>query len=754
MGTKYWKNGPWPYLSDAAGGHVYDGIYVAADSGNDANSGTNQEPVKTLQAAWDLSSDNDIIVLSEAGSYGGLAVTAVNKKLNIKIVDSTSTKTSKITNTIDIDDGVYGVGDQFISLFGVEFLLDIADSELFDFGNNDVLVDLYDTRISAYLGTQSLISAGTVRLYLEKGFIVVKQWGAGTVSNLIGYDGSIVSDNGVTCSFAVFTDFNIETSLAVSAASLTSAGVTYLARSKVFATGYVPGAIVTTGLFSSTESIWNTQYSTYGSLELFGIHDFSDNAADIRANLTTEPGALGATAMDSSGMLVHDGSIWRPFDISIANVALDPTGIIDRTTSEIIFTDGGTGSITIQPLAPATEFDVYINGVTHTYNSAQTTVLDGAEGIHWAYFDDTGTLQSVASAEPDFSNALVATSHWDATSSVFTKRADERHGIMQWITHKYLHEVIGTKVSGFTLSRLATGTGAADNDAKILLGNGVIADEDLVYNITDGFPQDLSPIAQIPIIYRDGATGVYRKLAADDYPLITASKAGSGARAHYNEFTGGVWTFSEVQDNRYMCMFLIGDNDLSEPIYAIPSQTDGRLDDMQELLFSDLNLPTNILPERVLMYKLIIRTRNSYGNTPKAYIAGVTDYRKSGITNATAITATDHNTLNNRDVLGSHPSRAVANSYVTVSDTDHVVASDENGIVYDTLTAARAIALPDAAAFPGRRIMVKDLSGNSGTHNLTVTPSIGTIDGSATFVISTGLASFHFVSYNDNWIVE
>lgn len=432
----------------------------------------------------------------------------------------------------------------------------------------------------------------------------------------------------------------------------------------------------------------------------------------------------------------------------------EPTGIPDITTSEIIFTDGGTGSITIQPKAPATSFDVYINGEKYTYSAAQTIALDGSEGKHWVYFNDLGVIQETT-VEPEFYYPFVAIGYWSADTSSFVRTANERHGVIQWTVHEYLHHNIGTKVSGFELSILSSSNGALDTDAQILIGDGTITDEDLFSAISDGSPQDLSPIAQLPILYRSGATGVWRKLTADDYPFITAAKAGAGTLVHYNYWDGATWDFAEVTSGQYTAVFVIGDNDINEPLYIVPAQSAGNLSSMENLQWTDLSIDSNALAEFCLMYKLIIRTANAYANTPKAYIHSVIDYRRSGITNATALNVTDHNTLNNRSVLGSHPAQAISiGGQHSVADADYIVASDVYLVVYDSLSAPRQVTLPDASLFPGRRIEVKDNVGTVATYNITVVPAVGTIDRAANFVINVNNSSVVFSEYDGNWIVN
>ena len=53
----------------------------------------------------------------------------------------------------------------------------------------------------------------------------------------------------------------------------------------------------------------------------------------------------------------------------------------------------------------------------------------------------------------------------------------------------------------------------------------------------------------------------------------------------------------------------------------------------------------------------------------------------------------------------------------------------------------------------GRVLRIKDIAGNAGTDNITVTPNTGTIDGSATYVLNINKAGVELTSDGTNWFV-
>src|SRR5690606_33577081 len=105
------------------------------------------------------------------------------------------------------------------------------------------------------------------------------------------------------------------------------------------------------------------------------------------------------------------------------------------------------------------------------------------------------------------------------------------------------------------------------------------------------FEQILTPIAQIPVMYRTGASGEWVKDTATNFPL----KAGT-VRPQWNEFTGGSWQTSDTSaDGNYIAMWIFATNDVREPIVAMMGQGEyadlstAQSDALYELLnFGDL----------------------------------------------------------------------------------------------------------------------------------------------------------------------
>jgi len=306
----------------------------------------------------------------------------------------------------------------------------------------------------------------------------------------------------------------------------------------------------------------------------------------------------------------------------------EPTGFPNRTDSTISRVDGSR-TFTVQPAV--TSFDFYIAGSKYTKTAAQNRTWPDAEGIHYFYFDTAGVLQTTQAFTDDLilKYALVALLYWDFTNKASILFADERHGIqMNGETHLHLHFSFGARwTDGLALQGItADGDGSSNGHAQFAVQDGAIRDEDLLFSIVNGSPQTLSPTAQIPIYYRSGAAGDWRKKTADSFPVIYQGTAGYPAaqRLPYNSYLGGVWGLTEVANANFVCVLFFGTNNLSEPFVGIQGQqfystvSDARAGAQVEIRNVILSgLPT---PEMVPIGVVIFQTATAYSNTPKARI--------------------------------------------------------------------------------------------------------------------------------------
>jgi hypothetical protein len=330
----------------------------------------------------------------------------------------------------------------------------------------------------------------------------------------------------------------------------------------------------------------------------------------------------------------------------------EPTGFVDASDSQISFTDG-TRTLSIQPTGA--NYSFWTEGTRYTKTGTDSKQITDTEGLHFFYFDISGVLQSTQSFTSDIllTYAIVAAVYWDATNNTAIYFGDERHGIvMDGETHRYLHETFGARwISGLVLGdMIVDGSGDVDSHAQFSVADGDIRDEDIEIAIVDGSPQDLDPIAQIPIFYRSGASGDWRKKTADNFPVIYSGTAGyGGTLLPWNEWTGSTWQLTEVTSGDYVLMHYFATNDVNTPIIGIQGQVEyGSIISARAGAEVELNsLFISGLPvlEFVPIATVIYQTANGYSNTPQARVRSVNasqdyvDWRGSGFTPGSGVSA-------------------------------------------------------------------------------------------------------------------
>lgn len=312
-------------------------------------------------------------------------------------------------------------------------------------------------------------------------------------------------------------------------------------------------------------------------------------------------------------------------EIDFRRETKEPTGILDRTQSTISAVEA-TRTFTITPVGDS--FKYFIRGEEFIVDSAQSIVWDDIEGLWFFHFDATGTL--IATQVPwdfEFPIAFLALIYWNATDKECVLFAEERHGlVMDWATHKRLHEVQGTEIGKDQFKNYnleIRQDGSQNSHAEFAITDGSLYDEDIKMDIVDTptptnqFEQTLSPIAKIPIYYKVASEldPQWRKIQAQNAPLALDT----GNTPFYNELIGGNWQLTNCPENEYIVQTICVTNDVREPVIALLSplsapSISGLLD---RNTFRDefLNLPfTEIAPVSFLFYQCSA----AYGNDYKA----------------------------------------------------------------------------------------------------------------------------------------
>jgi hypothetical protein len=291
----------------------------------------------------------------------------------------------------------------------------------------------------------------------------------------------------------------------------------------------------------------------------------------------------------------------------VSQVTKEPTGFPNRDDSSVSLVGR---VLTITPTG--TTFDVYIKGQKFT-KEEESIEISTDSGNHYIYYNESGVLVDNTIFDPSIfsDNALVSIVYWNNETNSHVYFAEERHGLtMDGATHTYLHTVFGARfISGLALDNFQIdGTGDDDADAQFTSDLGKIRDEDLLIEIAQQ--------NEIPILYRDGS--LWRKKAADSYPLIYSGSAGyvglDEGRIAYNYFDGTSWSLAEAGNNSFVLVHFFGTNDKDNGVVGVQGIAEyGNITDARNAASTEITSLSGLpFAEFVPVGSVIFETADSY----------------------------------------------------------------------------------------------------------------------------------------------
>ncbi len=341
-------------------------------------------------------------------------------------------------------------------------------------------------------------------------------------------------------------------------------------------------------------------------------------------------------------------------EIRAANAAKnDNTGFPTKTTSTIAFTDG-TRTFSIQPTSGS--FDFYEDSILYT-STGNTVVIDDTEGIHVIYYDE-GVLTAVVNpagnvmANIIMTKPLVSIIYWDATDNEAIYVGEERHGMqMDGNTHAYLHYSNGLVYrSGLGLNTMSVDGSGTTADAQFGIDAGGVSDEDLGLQISA-----VASTTGLPIYHMEGSTPEWKKTVVSGFSARTLDNT-SADRLAWNEYTGGSWQLSEVDNNDFVLCHVFATTEKDTPMIAIMGQNEyntkaqartGAQTEINNLILNDI-----MFPEIRPIATVIFQTNTAYASAINAKVVSTDegddfiDWRNQ-VVSRVELSTSDHNSLNN-----------------------------------------------------------------------------------------------------------
>lgn len=275
----------------------------------------------------------------------------------------------------------------------------------------------------------------------------------------------------------------------------------------------------------------------------------------------------------------------------------DPTGFVDPSAVTVTY-DSAARTITLGGTVKA-----YWHGrVIPELVAGWTSSAHGtSNGIY--YLSYNGSAYTWSNSIWTFDKLQIAFVNYGASTKWGTK---ETHGLMEWTTHKEMHETIGThRESGGTLSGYTPGSATAA-DRRPDVAQTVIDDEDIASTLAALTGHTYTQA------YLSGSDLTFVAGAADIVPL-------SGSQPYYNLLSGATWSQQPIANNDYMSVWLIAiptSGDATSQAYRyvwLEGQSSGTLASQQAASASGLVLSTlsAIAPEWVVIGQVILRYQSS-----------------------------------------------------------------------------------------------------------------------------------------------
>lgn len=229
--------------------------------------------------------------------------------------------------------------------------------------------------------------------------------------------------------------------------------------------------------------------------------------------------------------------------------------------------DNTTRTFTITPVNTA--FHYYNRGIKFIKESSDSIVFPDVEGFHVFYYvNETLNLMTNPTTEEVYNIYLnyvpISTVYWDTTNQIHLNISNSRHTI-QWPSSILAHDwlVFGVNyISGLALIDFTIGNGNSNSDAQFGVDSGTVVNQDIFINLST-----IPTTTGLPIMYRDGSEGNWRREYNAGYSILNDSGTG---RMQYNYFDGSVWSLVPITSTYYAFMHIYAvNNNENERLYSL-----------------------------------------------------------------------------------------------------------------------------------------------------------------------------------------
>lgn len=542
----------------------------------------------------------------------------------------------------------------------------------------EILV-LLGTKVSVALSSsypEQATVLGTERVFVRDGS-TSKQT---TIDKIVTYISSVLSGTFLAKLFSTFTEKT--TLVGADTIAINDSAASFAPKEATLANllAYVSseiGAIVvlqgdwnadtnTPDITGTTTTGYAWRVSVAGSTDLGGITDWAVGDLAVKT-------ATGWLKIDNEDIAALWGNIEGTISDQSDVAEMLNNGLIDpETNATIVWTPTALvpGTVTIAPIAA--EFKFNISGVQYSKTVLQSVTLPDTSGLHYCYFDNTGTLVTSMSFWDLLVTSPVRAVYWNATTKLGFEMFESHTSKMPALLHMEHHLVEGTQYEdglipvGYTLDT------ASDAAISHTAPSGHIWDEDLRSAITAQLINDYT------LFYRTGLE--VNNEWSWDIASILPVKHTAGV-ADYNKNTAGTWGQEPLATLKYINFFGTAipaiATDFQKILIQGTLQHDSQVDAEGSNYIAEIPGWANVLTEFRPITQFTYRYKSGDGGTANVRLVSVQNIAKSNVKITSSATT-------NTDVNAIHVNVAGEISVLTektfIHDDDTIIIEDnENG---------------------------------------------------------------------------
>ena len=281
----------------------------------------------------------------------------------------------------------------------------------------------------------------------------------------------------------------------------------------------------------------------------------------VTNNISAISGALNNYTLLTTTSAISSGLNTRVSNLeTIVTKTSEPRGFENTTDSSIMFSDS-TRTFNISG-----NYYIWQNGIRYA-KTGESQQLPNTTATYYLYYDANANFGYSTTPWEILTGVPIAIIYWNATDGKGILN-NERHGIiMDSVTHKYLHETIGSKIdyAGALDSFILTQATTTSAGQQFGIGSSSFFDEDI--NTVTSPKVSGGPYT---IIYKEGTGTDWRISTNNGFPYKI------GTYIQYNQLSGSTWVMSDMSvNNSYVNYYLMVTSAVSGAYQniLIPGQT-------------------------------------------------------------------------------------------------------------------------------------------------------------------------------------